>query len=341
MHVGFLLLYLNINQPCMTIENLIEGIHTLVSHNVIGSKQALSRYMGFRAELFFEDYLVQRYSQYRILDGGIIISKDSAISSLDNSVYITVVSQDAADYADLYKSLSAVGFKQMFIVLYTDDSFSSRNVMEFRDGAISLNVPALTVKQFNIDSGEFDLASEDITVITGLFKKNTERGKSRYPVSPESGKWLMDNLKFFSYSQLLKIYMTRLLFDGFIGFGLQKGKPSDIDFILRRPDGRFRLLEIKEKDLTKNNTIGFGLDVPRLEDLARISNTTGIDYFLVVRQINNQTDREFVSWKKISIKDFEDGVEGAAKVKGGTGMRSIYSHNDTLICPLELFDTLQ
>jgi len=335
------LLYLIINQPGMTIENLIEGIHTLVSHNVIGDKQAFNRYKGFRAELLFEDYLVHRYPQYRILDGGIIISKDSAISSLDNSVYITVTPQDAADYVDLYKSLSAVGFKEMFIVHYNHNSFISRNVMEFRDGAISLDVPLLTVKQFNLDSGEFDLASDDIKVITELFKKNTERSKNQYPVSPQSEKWLMDSLKNFSYSQILKIYMTRLFFDGFIGFGLQKGKPSDIDFILRRPDGGFRLLEIKEKDLPKNNTIGFGLDVPRLEDLTRISETTGIDYFLVVRQINNQTDREFLSWKKISIKDFKEGVEGAAKVKGGTGMRSIYSHNDTLICPLELFDTLQ
>lgn len=325
----------------MKIEDLIDGIHTLVSHNVIGDKQAFNRYKGFRAELLFEDYLIYKYPKYKILEGGIIISKDSSVSSLDNSVYLSIISYSefTSDYNNLFQILSNIGFKEMFLITYDDRSWESRNVMDFKTGNISLSVPQIKVRQFDITTADFGVESDDITKITGLFSINADRNKNRFPVTSDSRKWLFSNLEGFSYKQILKIYMNRVFFDGFIGYGVQRGKPSDIDFVLKRPDGKYSLVEVKEKDLPKNHIEGFGLDVPRIKDFTVIYELTKLDYFLVVRQINNQADRKFVSWRKINIKDFKLGVEGSSKIKGGTGMRSIYSHNDTLICPLELFST--
>lgn len=325
----------------MLKDHLIKGIHLLVSHNVIGDKQAFNRYKGFRAELMLEDYIRNKYPVYDFIEGGIIISKDSNVSSLENSVYITLIPDYAYSdvYVNLYKKLKSIGFAEMFIILYSAGSWTSKNIMEFEDGTITMDTPEISIKQFDTSSEIFEDGSDDIEKITGLFERNSRGSKNRYTLSRSSEKWLMDNLTPFSREQILQIYMNRILLDGLIGFGLKKGKPSDIDFILMTPSGEFRLIEIKEKDLPKKNTRGFGLDVPRLNDLLRISDTTGLKYFLTIRQIDNQTDRAFLSWRKIDIKDFDKGVEGAARVKGGTGMRSIYSHNDTLICPLELFDT--
>lgn len=325
----------------MKIEDLIDGIHTLVSHNVIGDKQAFNRYKGFRTELLFEDYLVYKYPKYKILEGGIIISKDSNISSLVNSVYLSIIpcSEFSSDYTSFFHILSNIGFKEMFLITYDDRSWETRIIMDFKTGKINLNVPQIKVRQFDVTTADFGGESDDITKITGLFSINADRNKNRFPITSDSRKWLFNHLETFSYNQVLKIYMNRLFFDGFIGYSVQRGKPSDIDFVLKRPDGKFSLIEVKEKDLPKKHIEGFGLDVPRINDFTVIYESTQLDYFLVVRQINNQTERKFISWRKINIKDFKLGVEGSSKIKGGTGMRSIYSHNDTLICPLELFST--
>ena len=166
------------------------------------------------------------------------------------------------------------------------------------------------------------------------------RSRNRFEIEKETFDWLLRNLSEFSQPQLLKIYMNRLILDGFIGFGKQKGKPSDIDMIVKNSAGKFSFIEIKEKDLPKRNKKGFGLDVPRLKDMLRISEHTGLNYFLIIREVNNQTDRELVGYKFISVKDFAEDVSDSKTVIGGTGMRAESTQNDTLICSYDLFHNL-
>ena len=150
----------------------------------------------------------------------------------------------------------------------------------------------------------------------------------------------MKNLKEFDREQLLHMYLNRLFLDGFIGFLKEKGKPSDIDFILKRPDNKFVLVEVKEKDLPKGGKIGFGLDVSRLNDFIRIQTNSEFKCVLVVRQVNNQTQRNFVSWKYITISDFNADVKNQNTIAGGNGMRAENTDNPTLICSLGLFKDL-
>ena len=166
-----------------------------------------------------------------------------------------------------------------------------------------------------------------------------KRGKNQYAIEPACKEWLIAHLSPFSEKQLLKIYMDRLFFDGFIGFSKDKGKSSDIDLIVIRPSGEYRFIEIKEKDLPRSKQ-GFGLDVPRIKDMERIQEQSSIEYHLVVRHINNQKDRELIGWKYIAINDFINDVKGNKAVEGGTGMRSSNSSNPTLICSLNKFSNL-
>ncbi|OAD90714.1 hypothetical protein A7A78_14185 [Aequorivita soesokkakensis] len=324
----------------MTKEEILNGIHELLSKNVIGGAQMMARYKGFRGELFFENFLSEKYPVFKILEGGIIMSKNSTKTSLDNSMYFTVLpdTSDLGDYKNIYKALSNIGFMEMYIILYADD-WQEKEVMKFETETISLKVPSLKILKFDAQQNEFIETNNDVKNVTGFLEDLPKRGKNQYAIEPDCKEWLIANLSQFSEKQLLKIYMDRLFFDGFIGFSKNKGKSSDIDLILIRPTGEYRFIEIKEKDLPKSNQ-GFGLDVPRLEDLGRIQEQSSIEYYLAVRHINNQEDRELIGWKYISITEFEKDVKGNKTIEGGTGMRSSYSSNPTLICSLSKFRNL-
>ena len=92
--------------------------------------------------------------------------------------------------------------------------------------------------------------------------------------------------------------------------------------------------------LVKKAKKGFGLDVPRINDFQTIQEASGLKYFLIVRHVEDQKTRTFKEWLVIAIDEFVKDVEGGKTVEGGTGMRSIYSNNPTLICSYDKFNTL-
>lgn len=327
----------------MTKNDIIEGIHILVSNNVIGDHQLKSRYKGFRGELFFEDYISTNYPELKMFEGGIIISNNSqATSSLDSAIYLSIISEENynQNYNIIFNSLSALNFDKMYLVTYSYNKWDYLPVMIYKDETINLFVPELKIYEYEIGSNSFILKGSNHELITDFFDSHVIRTRNSHPISDSTKTWLFDNLSQFTQIQLLKIYMNRLFLDGYIGFGKIKGKPSDIDFIIKKPSGLYRLLEIKEKDLPKQSKRGFGLDVPRLEDLERISSETKLKYFLVVRHIDNQQNRNLLGWKYILIDDFAKDVKNNKTVIGGIGMRSANSQNETLICSFDLFKDL-
>lgn len=228
----------------------------------------------------------------------------------------------------------------MILVLYEEDKFEVKPVMNFTSGSVNLPVPELTAYFFSVADMTFSRQTKDINDILCFFETENHRKTNASKITPATFDWLFENVKDFSESQLIKIYMNRLFLDGFIGFAVKKGKPSDIDMVVKNSAGKFSLIEIKEKDLPKINKKGFGLDVPRLKDFLRISEQTGLDYYLVVRHVNNQTDRALIGYKYISVEDFAKDVKDSETVIGGTGMRGTFTKNETLICSYDLFSNL-
>lgn len=326
----------------MEKKELIEYIHLLVSSNVIGDKQAMNRYKGFRGELFLDSYMRNKYPSRKYFEGGMIISRNSKETSLNNAMYISVISKNeyTTDYIEIFTCLSRLGFDKMVLVLYNEEKWEMKPVMVFASGSVVLPVPDMTVYYFSAKDKNFVQSKKDITDVLNFFQSYNVRSCNRFETEKQTFIWLQQNLSEFSQLQLLKIYMNRLFLDGFIGFGKQKGKPSDIDMIVKNSAGKFSFIEVKEKDLPKKNKKGFGLDVPRLKDMLRISEQTGLDYFLIIREVNNQTDRELVGYKFISVKDFAEDVSDSETVIGGTGMRAESTQNDTLICSYGLFRNL-
>ena len=271
-----------------------------------------------------------------------IISKDSSKTSLENAIYICVIGQNefSPDYIQIFSHLSGIGFEKMILVLYEEEKFETKQVMNYTSHSINLPVPEITLDHFSIANKKFTSMTKDITDILNFFEAHSIKTTNAKNISSTPDDWLLENLEKFSESELLKIYMNRLFLDGFIGFSKKKGKPSDIDMIVKNSAGKFSLIEIKEKDLPKKNKKGFGFDTPRLKDFLRIVGQTGLDYYLIVREVNNQIDRELVGYKYISVEDFAKDVKDSKTVIGGTGMRRSMTVNETVICSYDLFSEL-
>ena len=99
----------------------------------------------------------------------------------------------------------------------------------------------------------------------------------------------------------MDLYVSRLVFDGFLGFGVYKRKPSDIDAITVDKNHRICFIEIKEKDKCKSSPIGFGIDVPRLEDCLELSRNTGLSYQYMVRHIDDQSEENLSNGVSIEL----------------------------------------
>lgn len=322
----------------MNKTQIIEDIHRLVSYNVIGDKQLMSRYKGFRGELFLNKLLTFKKDR-ELYEGGMIISTDeSAKSSLDDAVYINIVDKTKYNdtYLEIFRLLSTLKFKSMYLIVYDTFKLINTPVMIYDDETVAFDVPEMVVMYYDSASNTFSETDEGILGITNEFENQSVRYKNTHPIEDSSEKWLQTELSNFEEKELYQLFMTRLILDGYTGFGKKKGKPSDIDLITKK-NGLYSLIEVKEKDLPKQAKKGFGLDVPRLNDFIRITEATGLPYYLIVREIDNQTDRNFKAWKYISIKDFAEDVSEQDTVTGGTGMRSVNSVNPTLICSYEKF----
>ncbi|MEN8412394.1 hypothetical protein ABFP33_20825, partial [Acinetobacter bereziniae] len=121
---------------------------------------------------------------------------------------------------------------------------------------------------------------------------NIYENKARYKkVLPSSVKApYTEKLKKFNESDLLDLYVQRLFFDGFIGIGKVHGKLSDIDLIVRSVNpktfGQLYFFEIKEKNPSRGESSGFGMDIPRIEDLNYLQATLGRKVIYIVRHID-------------------------------------------------------
>ena len=101
------------------------------------------------------------------------------------------------------------------------------------------------------------------------------------------------------------------------------------------------MLEVKEKDLSKREPRGFGMDIRRIRHMRKLSRFLELPFLYVVRQVNNQTERLHMGWHYIEIEDFHANTKDLAPIEGGFGMRSVHSSNPTKVCPFEHFNNFE
>lgn len=316
--------------------NILDYLHELISQNVSNDNAYQTRYKGFVGELELKKWFEVNRSDTKSFSGGYFISQ-SRKSALKKPVYFTVCCDSSDEYLDIYKALSNIPCRAMYFIYWNKGinltDWEQKDIMGTKT---LLPVPSMTFLKYDIHNHCFLDSSE--LVFKSEFQ-SVERTDISYGISDKEK--YKQRMNLFDEKDLIELYVQRLVFDGFLGFGIKKGLPSDIDFIINSNVwNRIQFLEVKEKDLSKREPKGFGMDAHRIDDIRLIQSKTGIDYYYIVRRVNNQKERVLKEWLVIGIDDFIKNLTDYT-IQGGHGMRAEGTDNPTYICPYRFFKKLK
>ncbi|WP_343322075.1 hypothetical protein [Sphingobacterium multivorum] len=314
-------------------EKIIDHLSTLIAYNVIGGIQYRNRFNGFIGELDYKEYMIINKPDNSYFDGGIFLPTKEEYSYMQEPIYFTVTSQSIDSYNDIYSHISKIDCKALYILKWDLEKIEEWNMNDLLGIRKPVFVPHFTISKY-VDT---KFIQSSLVEFENEFSTKTHNYTDNVPVQMKEH--FVNILMRFDLKPLLDLYTQRLVFDGIIGLHHERGIPSDIDqIILSGKTGEHFFLEIKEKDLSKRPPIGFGMDIPRIEFFNTLKTAAGIETYYVIKHIKNQKGREFLKWRIISMTNFMKNCH-RKPIEGGTGMRSIYSSNPTLICPEEFFKT--
>ncbi len=333
----------------MIKEDILKGIHHLIYNNVfcsdpnstkwtgIAANGYEKRILGFKAEIEFKRKL-KAENKFDIFDGGILLPLVPKSKSIDQPVYLTISSNPInEDYKNIYSKLSKLNGPRLFFVHYLDQDYVLKDIMD-----IGVYIRFTDCNVYEFLAGEFVEQPNGINEIKNTFStKSYKRYKGKYKLREANGAFIKRTLGHYERAELLDILMTRLFFDGHIGFGKKKGIVSDIDLIVKdKSNQQYTFLEIKEKDRSKTPPHGFGMDISRMNDILDLSSITQTSYAYIVKHVNNQTERKFIEWLSINMHDFKKETAKKLHVRdGGRGMATATSSKPkTVVVGYEAFD---
>ena len=297
------------------------------------------RIIGFKAEV--EAKILFDSMKNTVLDGGWMLSNLRNKRCLDNSFYFTISNDPPEKYVSLYSLLRKLNFIKLFFIRYTD--YASNSALSDPLGiGNQILTPIFSCFEFQNDSFvEVSRGSHNLQPLTELYTTKTgTKYRSSFKLNKPPIEFAQQILECYSERHLFDILAKRIVFDGLLGFNKERGIPSDIDLVI--PNGtNFTFLEIKEKDKSKTPPQGFGMDVDRIFDILKIKQALNCEYLYVVKEVNNQTDRKFMNWWKISMQTFYDAVKNNKTLEGGAGMATAKATNHpTLVAPQSLFEKI-
>lgn len=316
-------------------ENIINDLCTLLAYNVIGDRQFKNRFNGFIGELDFIEYFKLKHGSNIFFNGGMLIPTQKGNNPFDEAVYFTTSSDEPELYIDLFNRFTFIQCKSMFFIKWDkNNALEYWNRSDFMGVGKDLLAPELIIYQF-LD-GKF--VESNLIIFLSQFTDTIWNPKDNVPLKIKSE--FSDILMRFDIHSLTDLYVQRYVFDGLLGLKKVRGIPCDFDLIIKsHKTNNFIIFEVKEKDLSKRPPIGFGMDVPRVLFYKELINKIGCSVFYVVRQIENQLTRKFMSWRIIDMQSFIKNCKKVS-VEGGTGMRSVNSNNPTWICEDSYFNRL-
>lgn len=319
-------------------EDIIQNLSTLLSYNVRHETSYKNRYNGFVGELDFREWFLHNRRWDKIYSGGFFVPTLKKANALDNPVYFTTSIDEPQSYGEIYRRIAKLGCKAMYFIKWDSSvPFSTWRKEDLLGVGIPLPVPPFLLYVYDVDQDSFILTT--LAKFLNLFTRRNRPLEDK--VSVEFKERFSELLDRFDGGAIMDLYVQRLFFDGFIGLGKVRGIPSDIDMVIRSKDeGQLIAFEVKEKDLTKTEPKGFGMDVKRIAFFETFMDRTGIDVYYMVRQIDNQSSRKIIAWRTIPMRKFIACVD-EKDVEGGTGMGLEDSSNPTWICEDRYFKCLE
>ena len=264
----------------------------------------------------------------------------------EESIYFTTSTADPAGYRDIYKSASVLAMKGLYYIQFDASvDFSSWKASEVfissANGVLSgLELPTPDYQVYEYDKGRDEFIHTNLARLQGHFENDKSHLERKY-IPIELREHFIDKFKVFQESTLIDLYVERLFFDGFLSLIYKRGAPLDVDYFVNDKKGVLRILEIKEKDVSKRDPRGFGMDIRRVESLTKLTQIFNAGASYIVRHINNQSERRFVDWRIIDFEKFKAKIHYSPEVEGGTGMRSVHSSNITKVCRFDNFSELR
>ena len=99
--------------------NVLNELHDLLVHNVIGDKQYNSRYNGFVAELDFQSWY-ELNREGSLIDGGMFIPTQKSDNPFQSAIYTTTSDKPADEYIDIYSKACEItpNLEGLFFIKY-------------------------------------------------------------------------------------------------------------------------------------------------------------------------------------------------------------------------------
>jgi hypothetical protein len=303
----------------ITSNRLVGDLHKILTSSIAQMRFYKARATGFRSEIEFGKLISVR-GGLNLLDGGQFLFSNIEESPENFIVYVTVTDDSEENYTELYSKLSELSVvRKLFFVKIGDinEWETTRITIKNEDNDLTdVDILEPTFSILRFESGSW--IESNIDEIKQLFVQRNRNiicaWKSFDPFS---------YLNSYSVQELKKLYCNRFLLDISLG-DVNKGM-IDVDGIMKE-DNNFILIETKEKDPIKdkanpNDTTKwfFGWDSRRFSWYLYLKLRLEIDTLYVIREVDNQTQRNFVRWKKISIDKFCECTSWLQERAGGGG----------------------
>ncbi len=303
----------------LTSDELADNLYKILTSSIANTRFFDARSKGFRAELEFADKI--RNDGAEVLDAGqFIVSRKDSDANPENAIfYMTVTTDDKTRYGGLYEVVSRLPEMQnMFFIEVGDTScwkkrkITTKEKASMRNIQVEIACPIFTVYRY--DAGQWTVS--DFDEIKGMLVKKSER------IAKNKENFLA-YLSDYEMSDLVNVYCNRFVLDVELG-EFSKGM-MDFDHIVIE-NGNYIAVETKEKDPIGKREFPndeskwhFGWDSRRIGWYMHLKMELGLETRYVIREINNQTDREFVKWKKIDMSKFQRCASWLAERAGGGG----------------------
>lgn len=303
--------------PQPTKAQLMDDLYKILTTSIANTRMYKARSIGFKSELELDNLVNQSGGTY--LDGGQCLF--SRLTGVTNDiVYITVSTQDHTNYIDFYKILSNLPIiNNLFYIKI--ESISSGNwsnvkytIKNTSGKKVQAGICSPKFDIFKFDGTKFHSSSD--THLKSLFSNTSLR----------VAKKKNDHIQYmtsYSIDTIADIYSNRYILDVL----LQGKKKGMIDFDKIYFDGKnYHCIETKEKDpagkqtyLTNQSKWAFGWDSRRITWYLYLRLALGINTYYILREVDNQTNRNFVAWKQISLDKFLEKVDYLSELAGGGG----------------------
>jgi len=308
----------------ITKNELVDDLYKILTSSIANTRFFSARSKGFKAEL---EYAAKMKSDGDdVLDAGqFIVSKKDSDENPENFIfYMTVSSDDKSKYDGLYDLISNLSeMRGMFFIEVGDVSEWNTRKITTKEGVttnnIQVNIAGPKLSVFRYDCGQWISSGFD-EIKEMLVKKSSER-------IAKNKENLLGYLPAYDLKELVNVYCNRFVLDVELG-EYNKGM-MDFDHIVIE-NGIYVAVETKEKDPIGKRDFPdderqwhFGWDSRRIGWYMHLKMEIGLDTRYVIREINNQTDREFVKWKKIDMSRFRKCASWLAERAGGGGSGTI------------------